>query len=505
MSYSSLKKLKKQFDEEADELIKEIQSEKKSYSNKLEELSKKTRIAKTINSKEINEFLDEPYVVVPAKQKETWFVAVPKFVKMNLGWLDYSTETYNVFKINKFMHWIGDIPKDIQHKFKFNDPLPLKVFDGMVLTGREHQEATWNRYKNHLQQRKDKDKIKIKRGHEFKLLAQLIDDGMLPFIPQPIEKQDLRKGNLKFELRDYQRTAWQKLRDTGATGVFWAYGAGKTFLALHALEHVRVGDRPNFVTVPTTTLKEQWKKRIVELTENAKNDFLEEKLQILTYQSFHKLQNKKWGIGVMDEAHHLPANTYSRFATIDMKYRLGLSGSPHREDGRTEYIFALTGFPVGLSWDNLIELGVLEVPDIRVYLFSNWNEKTDKLEELLAQDKKTIVFCDGIQKGKNLSKRFEIPFVSGETKNRIETIESADKCIVSRVGDEGLSLPDIERVVEIDFQFGSRRQEGQRLGRLFHSEERGEHVILMTETEFKDYGKRLKAIQERGFKLELIR
>lgn len=38
---------------------------------------------------------------------------------------------------------------------------------------------------------------------------------------------------------------------------------------------------------------------------------------------------------------------------IDTKYRIGLSASPYREDDRTEYIFALTGMPVGIDWQDL--------------------------------------------------------------------------------------------------------------------------------------------------------
>ena len=181
------------------------------------------------------------------------------------------------------------------------------------------------------------------------------------------------------------------------------------------------------------------------------------------------------------------------------------SATPYREDGRTDYIFALTGFPIGLSWENLIELGVLEIPDIRCYILPDWRAKQNKLKELLEQDKKTIIFCDSISLGERLSKEFSIPFIHGGTSKRIETIKEADVSIVSRVGDEGLSIPDIQRVIEIDFLFGSRRQEGQRLGRLFHGKEKGEHIILMTEKEFEDYNKRLYAITEKGFKLEIIR
>ena len=155
---------------------------------------------------------------------------------------------------------------------------------------------------------------------------------------------------------------------------------------------------------------------------------------------------------------------------------------------------------------NLIELGVLEIPDVRVYIVSDWRAKNNKLKEILAQgDKKTIIFCDGISLGNRLSKELGVPFVHGGTSKRLEIINSAEVSIVSRVGDEGLSIPELQRIIEIDFLFGSRRQEGQRLGRLFHGEGKGEHFILMTEKEFEDYGKRLHSITEKGIKLEIIR
>jgi superfamily II DNA or RNA helicase len=74
------------------------------------------------------------------------------------------------------------------------------------------------------------------------------------------------------------------------------------------------------------------------------------------------------------------------------------------------------------------------------------------------------------------------------------------------VGDEGVSLPDIERVIEVAYLYGSRMQESQRFGRLMHSaKEEPEHIILMTEKEFEKYQKRLYAITERGFKIEFVR
>jgi len=76
-------------------------------------------------------------------------------------------------------------------------------------------------------------------------------------------------------------------------------------------------------------------------------------------------------------------------------------------------------------------LGVLEIPDIRCYIVSDWRAKENKLKELLSQNKKTIIFCDSISLGNRLSKDLGIPFVHGGTSKRIETIKEADVSIVS--------------------------------------------------------------------------
>jgi superfamily II DNA or RNA helicase len=74
------------------------------------------------------------------------------------------------------------------------------------------------------------------------------------------------------------------------------------------------------------------------------------------------------------------------------------------------------------------------------------------------------------------------------------------------VGGEGVSLPDLERVIEVGFLYGSRREEAQLMGRLFHSaEEEPEHIILMTEAELEAYEKRLYAIYEKGFRINIVR
>jgi DNA excision repair protein ERCC-3 len=131
------------------------------------------------------------------------------------------------------------------------------------------------------------------------------------------------------------------------------------------------------------------------------------------------------------------------------------------------------------------------------------------LGKLLETKAITLIYCDSIQKGKYLAKRFNLSFIFSETRRRIEMIskELDEKgCVIlSRVGDEGISLPEIQRVIEYDFLFGSRRQEMQRIGRLFHAVSEGEHYILMTYDEFENYKKRLYSLLEKGIEIEFIK
>ena len=476
-------------------LIKELQEMQEANKERLEKALELSRVSQ-FNEEELKGFLKEPYVILPTKRPEEWWVIVPKFIQMQVGWLERSTESYNIFKVNKFINWLGDIPALLKGKFKFKPELPIKVYDGMVLTGKKHQKETWGRYSKFLLRKEGVDRIRVKRGAEFRLIAQIIDDGTLPFLPKEVEKADLRPARVGFELRDYQEAARQEFLKYGAIGVYWAYSAGKTYLGLQLCSELK---GKKLIVVPTITLREQWEKRLRELTDIA------DEVEVITYYAFDKVKKKEYTLVIFDECHHLPANTFSRLSTLRTKYRLGLSATPYREDGRTDYIFALTGFPVGLDWEALIKLGVIEKPDIKLYILQDRRAKLEKLSELLIDRKKTIVFCDSIKFGNELSKRFEIPFVSGETSKRLEIIEEAETCIVSRVGDEGLSVKDIERIIEIDFLFGSRRQEGQRMGRLFHGKGKGEHIIIMSQREYESHSKRLYSIYEKGFKIQIIR
>jgi len=476
-----------------DDLIRQLQQARDSLREELERRMEKLSLNYSTN--DLKRFFEEPYCILP-RGKDKFLVIVPKFVNFQIGWLEHETKSYYIFAVNRYIQWISPLPAKLKEKLKFPEPLPFKILDGVLFTGK-HQDEAWKRYKQFLLRREGEDRIRIKKGQEFELIAKLVEDGILPFIPQPVADEDLRdfKG---IELRDYQQPAWDEFIRRGAVGIFWPFGSGKSYFGLYALARIR---GRKLVLVNTLTLKEQWEQRIRKFIPEFANE-----IEVLTYHSFHRIRNNEYSLIVFDEVHHLPAPTYIRLSTLRRKYTIGLSGSPFREDGKEPYIFALTGFPIGLSWDQLLKLRIVREPVFKLYLVKDKKQKLKKLAELLEIPVKTIVFCDYLEFGEEIAQMFSLPFVHGGTRNRLEIIRNSQVCVVSRVGDEGLSLPDIERVIEVAFLAGSRMQESQRFGRLMHaSKEEPEHIILMTENEFENYQKRLYAITERGFRIEVVR
>jgi len=505
-----------QLKELEDEIVRDIESRKRAIIKKKQDLEEIEMFGQ-FETDMVQDFFKKPYLILPRGNKQQeWMLIVPKFFNLNVGWLLQSTPSYNVFIVNKYAEYLGAVPKEFSKLFKFKPQLPLKVMNGMMLTGEDHQDAAWERYKKHLIRREGDDKIKIKKGKSFELIAHLIDDGILPFMRKPVAKEhkvtamfahhsmeeDVAKNALMRMDMDFFKDAFRQFLKTGAVGIFWATGVGKTLIGLKALSTIRVDDRPNVVISGTSAaLKKQWEDRLESFTMAADNTI------VVPFQSWHKIKDLDIGVLVIDECHHLPANSFSKIATMNAEYRMGLSATPYREDGRSDYIFALTGFPVGLDWRVLIELGLIQEPEITLYLCSTYTQKRSKLSELLLDVKKTLIYCFSIDTGKSLSKEFDIPFVYGDTpvKERLQIVKNSNHTIVSSAMGEGISLRDIERTITYNFLFGSRMEETQFFGRLLHGEEKGKHVIMMTDEEYERYGKRLYGIQEKGFKIQMVR
>jgi superfamily II DNA or RNA helicase len=151
-------------------------------------------------------------------------------------------------------------------------------------------------------------------------------------------------------LRPFQEEALQAWRAAQGRGVVvLPTGAGKTVLALAAIANKR---RDTLVVVPTLDLVRQWRERLVEAfgcavgaVGGGEHDV--KPLTVTTYDSawthMEHLGNR-FGMVVFDEVHHLCAESYAFAARLCLApYRLGLSATPERADGRDALLAELIG------------------------------------------------------------------------------------------------------------------------------------------------------------------
>ncbi len=211
------------------------------------------------------------------------------------------------------------------------------------------------------------------------------------------------------------------------------------------------------------------------------------------------IQSPADGKGNVPEAatvERLPATTFSRLAFIKTKYRLGLSGTPWREDDRQHLIVALSGFPIAIRWAEFVASGILKRPRIVIATVASDAAKTTYVRELLARRKgRTLVFCDWIEQGQALADSLDLPFIHGETRHKLERLQESEAAVVSRIGDRGLDFPDLQLVVEVAYAGAAREQFAQRVGRLLHGAFEGEFHTVFTPEEAEKFRPRIFGVE----------
>ena len=211
---------------------------------------------------EIKNFLKKPYVLIPRKSDE-WYLIVPRFIEIEMGWLYRQTDQYNIFIINRYVNWVYSIPEEVKNELDFKEPKIKPIVEGDILNVKpEETDEAFRRYRPYLIRREGEGRLRIASGKRFNLITEIIRDGFIPFKPQPIDSKDLVERYPKFELRDYQKEGWDDLSKYGNIGVYWSSGVGKMFFGVYALCRIKVGRLPNLIIVPTRTLIEEWTRKL---------------------------------------------------------------------------------------------------------------------------------------------------------------------------------------------------------------------------------------------------
>ncbi|MDQ3032664.1 MAG: DEAD/DEAH box helicase family protein [Myxococcota bacterium] len=177
------------------------------------------------------------------------------------------------------------------------------------------------------------------------------------------------------EPRPYQREAleaWKRARGRGV--VVLPTGAGKTHVAVMAIE---LWKRSTLIVAPTLDLVRQWYDllratfdREIGVIGGGEHDV--QPITVTTYDSAYlhvEHLGDRFGMVVFDECHHLPGATYALAAQLSIApFRLGLTATPERSDGREALTDELIGPVVyrkdivELSGEFLAEYDVVRVP-----------------------------------------------------------------------------------------------------------------------------------------------
>ncbi|HEX3771359.1 MAG TPA: DEAD/DEAH box helicase family protein [Polyangiaceae bacterium] len=176
------------------------------------------------------------------------------------------------------------------------------------------------------------------------------------------------------EPRPYQTEAlasWRQHRGRGV--VVLPTGSGKSHVAVLAIDDKR---RSTLVVAPTLDLVRQWYDLLgatfgvpIGLVGGGEHDV--QAITVTTYDSaFLHMEHlgARFGLVVFDECHHLPGAAYAMAARASLApYRLGLTATPERADGRDAELAHLIGPVVyrkdivELSGDYLAEYDVEHV------------------------------------------------------------------------------------------------------------------------------------------------
>ncbi|QKQ99383.1 DEAD/DEAH box helicase [Metallosphaera tengchongensis] len=364
---------------------------------------------------------------------------------------------------------------------------------------------------------------------------------------------DFQKLDMKMtlRLRDYQIEAISAWKESGFRGVIaLPTGAGKTLVGIGGIVEAR---SPTLIVTFTREQLMQWKESIEKYTEGHPEVGLyysREKeispITVTTYQTAikHMGELSKFQLLIIDEAHHLPADKFRSIALGSIApYRMALSATPYRSDGKHVELFKLMGGLVYYkSIDELVSKGYLakfklvriKVPltpqekvqydelmrkyrtlslgkpiqeivkmanrgdvramdALRIYskiksLTGLTRNKLLKIKEIVnsEKDKKIIVFTQYVDHAEVIAKAINGKLLTGQmSKNERQRVFSDFKnvksgvIVLTTVGDEGLDIPDASVGILVAGT-SSRRQFVQRLGRLLRNSS-GDKVAVLYE------------------------
>ncbi|KFG43849.1 TFIIH basal transcription factor complex helicase XPB subunit [Toxoplasma gondii GAB2-2007-GAL-DOM2] len=335
------------------------------------------------------------------------------------------------------------------------------------------------------------------------------------------------------KIRYYQERALRKMFSNGRARsgiIVLPCGAGKTLTGITAACTLR---KSVMILTTSAVAVDQWRKqfeeyttidssRLLTLTAETKQTLWpvdEAGVLVSTYtmlafsgrrslaaeRIMQQIREREWGLLIFDEVQFAPAPAFRRINDLVKSHcRLGLTATLVREDDLIKDLQWLIGPKLfEANWIELQDQGFLArvscqevwcpmtADFYREYLRCShakqrklWVCNPTKLmtcEWLLryheARGDKILVFSDNVFALLHTAKALNRPFIYGQVSavervailNKFKHESTFNSLFLSKVGDNAIDIPCANVVIQISFNFASRRQEAQRLGRILRA------------------------------------
>ncbi len=217
-------------------------------------------------------------------------------------------------------------------------------------------------------EKKGQEHIAIPYGelHNFEKLTDL-DPKKCKWVNKTSQVPHDYKVKFTGKLRDYQEEPTADLMDELSGLLVAPPRSGKTVIGTfvaceHKVRTIIMADQKDFLdgfyeTIEQMTnlpeLEEKTGKKLFGFPKTD-DDYRNFQIILITYQSLIqktkaskkriKLLNENYGCLVVDEAHAIPAPTFAATcASLNMKFRYGVTATPDRKDGRSKLLYSVMG------------------------------------------------------------------------------------------------------------------------------------------------------------------
>ena len=382
----------------------------------------------------------------------------------------------------------------------------------------------------------------------------------------------LKKGSrLEFELkdnveiRDYQKESVDAFLYSGGYGtIVLPCGSGKTIVGIETAVTLKTN---TLILCPNVSSVHQWIRELLDkttLTPDQIGEYSGETktikpvtvctYQVLTYRTksldkeetepvyphFSIFSENNWGLVIYDEVHMLPAPVFRITAELQSIYRLGLTATLIREDGREDEVFSLVGpkrfdtpwaeltqkgfiakaycHEVRIPLPHTLELEYALAPKKEKYRIASQNPLKIKVAEAILkkhEGESILIIGQYLEQLQVFRDHFGYPIITGTTSNKkrdelYDKFRSGEEkvMIVSKVANFAVDLPDASVAIEISGSFGSRQEEAQRLGRILRPKARDSHfytIVTEYSQEEEFASNRQKFLSEQGYSYSIIK